>query len=100
MFWVRKDRSRYNKKAGEHPALLTHVLHLRTKTEYQNLSFRHVTSCGDMGKPISPGLFTKKPKKYIAEKRPKGRPVSFTAFTGSCPLIIPAKPLQSGPSED
>ena len=38
---------RYNKKAGVHPAFLTHVLHLRTKTEYQIVNFPHVTSCGD-----------------------------------------------------
>ena len=40
---------RYNKKAGFCPALLTHVLHLRTTTRYQNVVSVHVTSCGDSG---------------------------------------------------
>ena len=37
-----QQKSRFN------PALLTHVLHLRTKTRYQSVLFLHVTSCGDM----------------------------------------------------
>ena len=38
-----------NKKAGELPALLTHVLHLRTKSAYHRIVFLHVTSSGDKG---------------------------------------------------
>jgi hypothetical protein len=38
---------RYNKKAGFNPALLTHVLHLRTQSIYQTVVSVHVTSYGD-----------------------------------------------------
>src|SRR5262245_11433662 len=37
----------YNKKAGVHPASLTHVLHSRTLLLYQKPCFLHVTSYGD-----------------------------------------------------
>ena len=37
----------YNKKAGFNPALLTHVLHLRTESTYQTVVSVHVTNCGD-----------------------------------------------------
>lgn len=34
-------------KSRVYPALLTHVLHPRTKSRYQNVVSVHVTSCGD-----------------------------------------------------
>jgi hypothetical protein len=42
-----KDDLRYNKKAGVRPAFLTHVLHSRTLSAYQNSFSLHVTNCGD-----------------------------------------------------
>ena len=39
-------------KSRVYPALLTHVLHLRTKTRYQNVVSVHVTSCGDNGQTV------------------------------------------------
>ena len=45
--WARGDRFGTTKKAGFYPALLTHVLHLRTRKAYHNGVSVHVTSCGD-----------------------------------------------------
>src|ERR1035441_1883907 len=47
--FLRRLADSVQQKSRVYPALLTHVLHLRTNSRYQNLLFLHVTSCGDTG---------------------------------------------------
>ena len=47
--FLRRLADSVQQKSRFYPALLTHVLHLRTNSRYQNLLFLHVTSCGDTG---------------------------------------------------
>ena len=47
--FLRRLADSVQQKSRVYPALLTHILHLRTNSRYQNLFFLHVTSCGDTG---------------------------------------------------
>src|ERR1035441_5521493 len=46
--FLRRLADSVQQKSRVYPTLLTHVLHLRTNSRYQNLFFLHVTSCGDI----------------------------------------------------